>query len=69
MPISKNLDLTCGSQLPVNFLLKVQPPFSINHENFELIPGKSAQVRVDFDPGQKLDRVSGEQPGKITVVH
>lgn len=69
MPISKNLELSCGSQLPVNFMLKVTPPFSINQEEFALLPGKSAAVRVDFDPGQKVDRVSGKQPGKLQVVH
>ncbi len=26
-------------------------------------------MRVDFDPGQKLDRVSGKQLGKLVVVH
>jgi len=69
LPISRNLELTCGSQQPVNFNLKVQPPFSINRENFELLPGKSSNVRVDFDPSHKSNRVSGELAGKITVVH
>lgn len=26
-------------------------------------------MRVDFDPGQKLDRVSGEQLGKLQIIH
>ena len=30
MPISKTLEMTCGSSLPVNFSLKCGAPFSIN---------------------------------------
>lgn len=69
MPISKILEITCGSSLPVNFLLKVAPPFSISQESFALVPGKSAALRVDFDPGQKVDRVSGLQQGKLQIIH
>lgn len=69
MPISKTLELTCGSSLPVNFTLKCGAPFSINQDQFSLLPGKSAQVRVDFDPGYKTDRRSGEQEGKLVISH
>ena len=67
--ISKNLDVTCACQLPTNFLLKVQPPFSINSENFSLLPGKTSSVKVDFDPGLKYDRVSDKIKSKLQVIH
>ena len=69
MPISKNLEITCGSSLPVNFTLKCQPPFSISQEQFSLLPGKSTSLRVDFNPGFKSDRKSGELEGKLTITH
>lgn len=55
MAISKILEITCGSQLPTNFQLKVEAPFSISQEHFELQSGQSTEVQVDFDPNYKLD--------------
>jgi hydrocephalus-inducing protein len=61
--------MTSGSALPLNFMLKVLPPYFVDQENIILQPGKSAKVRVDFDPSFKSDRVSGIINGKMTVVH
>jgi hydrocephalus-inducing protein len=68
-PIAKTLEMTSGSALPLNFSLKVVPPYFVDQENIILQPGKAAKVRVDFDPSFKSDRVSGVLNGKITVVH
>lgn len=65
MPIPKNLDITCGSELPTNFEIKTQSPFSISKNTFALLPGKSAGLRVDFDPGLKYDKVSGLIKSKL----
>lgn len=64
-PISQVLEMTCGSSLPTNFVLKTNPPFSISQESFSLQPGKNASVRIDFDPGMKTDRISGLNNGKL----
>ena len=69
MPISKTLDITCNSELPTRFLLKYAPPFSINKEEFSLLPGKSASVRVEFDPGLKTDRISDKITSKLMIEH
>ena len=69
MPISKNLEITCGCELPTRFLLKVAPPFSINKEEFSLLPGKNANLRIDFDPGLKTDKVSAEILNKLQISH
>lgn len=45
--------------MPVNFTLKTAKPFSISSDSFALLPGKSGLLRVDYDPEQKTDRVSG----------
>ena len=34
-----------------------------------MLPGKVAQVRVDFDPGYKTDRRNGEIEGKLIISH
>lgn len=68
-PISKTLEMTSGSALPLNFTLKVQPPYFVDQDNLILQPGKSAKVRIDFDPSYKSDRVSGIVNGKMTIVH
>jgi hydrocephalus-inducing protein len=60
MPITKTLEMTCGSALAVNFTLKTAPPFKVSHEQCSLLPGKSALIEVSFDPGYKSDRKSGE---------
>jgi hypothetical protein len=41
-------------------MLKTVPPFSINKEKVELSFGEKEIIKVDFDPGYKVDRVSGE---------
>ena len=69
MHIAKNLEITCGSLLPVNFTLKVQTPFSISAENLSLIPGKSTTIVVHFDPGMKFDRLSGVTNSKLQIIH
>lgn len=69
LPIAQTLEMTCGSSLPTNFSVKTSPPFSINQENFSLQPGKNANVRIDFDPGMKTDRISGLNNGKLQVIH
>ena len=68
-PISQLLEMTCGSSLPTNFMLKTAPPFSISQDNFSLQPGKNAHVTIDFDPGMKTDRVSGLNHGKLAIIH
>lgn len=69
MPISKNLEITCNSELPTRFLLKYAPPFSISKEEFSLLPGKSASVRIEFDPGLKTDRISDTITSKLMIEH
>lgn len=69
MPISKTLDITCNSELPTRFLLKYAPPFSINKEEFSLLPGKSASVRIEFDPGLKTDKISDKITSKLMIEH
>lgn len=68
-PLSKNLEITCVSLLPTNFLLKCSPPFNISRERFSLEPGQSESLRVDFDPGHKYDRISGKALQKLQIIH
>lgn len=67
--IYNDLYITNISKLPTQFYLKTQPPFNINNEYFELNPNEQCEVCIDFDPGQKLDKVSAEIPGKLLVIH
>ena len=60
LPIGRDLEISCISLLKTNFMLKTLPPFSINLEKIELPYGEKAILKVDFDPGYKVDRVSGE---------
>ena len=69
MPIVRTLDITCNSELPVRFFLKYALPFSINKEEFSLLPGKTATVKVEFDPGFISDRISKDIPQKLVVEH
>ena len=41
----------------------------ISHESLSLLPGKSTNIKIDFDPGFKADRVSGIINGKINITH
>ena len=68
-PLSKELEITCVALLPANFLLKCAPPFSINREKFSLEPGKSESLRIDFDPGHKYDKTSGQAIQKLQIIH
>ena len=67
--MSKDLEITCVSSLATNFLLRCAPPFSINQERFQLDPGQTASLRVDFDPTMREDRQSGEIPQKLQIIH
>jgi Flagellar-associated PapD-like len=68
-PLSKEIEITCVALLPANFLLKCTPPFSINKERFELEPGQSKSLRIDFDPGHKYDKTSGQTIQKLQIIH
>lgn len=67
--ISKNLEITNISQLPTNFNLKVAAPFTINKDMFSLMPGRSASLKLDFDPSLKADRMSGVTKSKLQISH
>lgn len=69
MPITKTLDITCNSELPTRFLLKYSSPFSINKEEFSLLPGKSASVKIEFDPGFVSDRISNVIKKQLIIEH
>ena len=68
-PMSKEIEISCVALLPANFLLKCAPPFSINRERFMLEPGQSESLRVDFDPGHKYDKTSGQAVQKLQIIH
>ena len=60
LPMSQDLEITSISALQVNFIVKVQPPFSISGpEECILEPKEIMKYRVDFDPG-RYDRRSTE---------
>ena len=62
--------LTCDSDLPTKFDLKIDAPeFSIKRKQYELLPGKLLSFEVDFDPNKKLDRISGSISGNLIVEH
>ena len=67
-PLEKILELTSGSSLPLDFNLKVTPPFSVSDDVHSLEPGASTKIKVQFDPNFKIDKVSGILNGKINVV-
>lgn len=68
-PLTKDLIITSISELPTNFLIKCSPPFSMQKERIILDPGQSEIVRVDFDPGHKIDRISGQSAQKLMIIH
>lgn len=68
-PLTKEIEITCVALLPANFLLKCTPPFSINRERYALEPGQSESLRVDFDPGHKYDKTSGQAVQKLQIIH
>jgi hypothetical protein len=67
---SKRLALTCNSELPTKFKLKIDAnEFSIKKSEYELLPGKILSINVDFDPAKKIDRISGSISGNLVVEH
>ena len=69
LPIEKELVLTSGSNLPLNFNLKVNTPFGVSEESHSLEPEAQNKVKVSFDPNFKIDETSGIINGKINVVY
>jgi hydrocephalus-inducing protein len=69
IPIEKELVLTSGSNLPINFNLKVNPPFAVSEESHSLEPEASNKLNVSFDPNFKIDKTSGIINGKINVIY
>lgn len=55
----KDVQVQCVSLLPINCLLKVAPPFSINKERLNMETGDTDVLRIEFDPGHKYDKISG----------
>ena len=68
-PLSQNIEIVCGSILPTNFDLFIDPPFKVYPDRFSLLPGKSATARLDFDPSLKHDRISDTTKKKLQVRH
>jgi hydrocephalus-inducing protein len=68
-PLSQNIEIVCGSILPTNFDLVIDPPFKVYPDRFSLLPGKSATARLDFDPSLKHDRISDTTKKKLQVRH
>ena len=69
MPITKTLDITNSGDLPTSITLKIQPPFSCNTEVLTLPPGNMESISIDFDPGMRQDRISGESVSKLSIIH
>lgn len=69
LPLDRDLILTSGSNLPLNFALKLAPPFSVSEENHSFEPNATSKVKVSFDPNFKVDKTSGIVNGKINVVY
>jgi hydrocephalus-inducing protein len=67
--LSQDLEITCASPLPVVFSLYIDTPFTVTPDNLSMAPGKKAIVRVDFDPTQKKDRISGNITDKLWIKH
>jgi hypothetical protein len=66
---SKPLTLTNRSELPLTFLLRAQPPFSIDLWEHSLKPGDSTTVNVVFDAGYRSDRKSHKVDSKVVVAY
>ena len=71
IPQKKPLIITCNCEQPVNFTLKIQPPFEIvpNNTSLKLFPGQQKIVHVEFDPLLKVDKKSGFEHQKLRVIH
>lgn len=57
--LSKTIELTCASSMAINFQIRHSAPFSISADSFKLRPGETEKLKIDFDPQQKTDKVSG----------
>ncbi|CAE7461731.1 HYDIN [Symbiodinium sp. CCMP2592] len=53
----------------VRFFIKVQPPFYVNIDTCYLRSGETLEIRVEFDPAYKVDRVCGTVKQKLTIVY
>ncbi|CAJ1447961.1 unnamed protein product [Effrenium voratum] len=68
-PLSEQLVLKNISPLEVRFFIKVQPPFYVNIDTCFLRPDETIEIRVEFDPAFKVDRVCGVVKQKLTIVY
>ena len=68
--IYKMLTITNVAKLPADFTVKSEAPFSISKDKFLIEPGKSEQLRVDFDPSanKKKKRIESFE-GKLIFKH
>lgn len=68
-PLSEPLVLKNVSPLEVRFFIKVQPPFYVNVDTVFLRPDEDIEIRVEFDPAFKVDRVCGTVKQKLSIVY
>ncbi|CAK8990089.1 unnamed protein product [Durusdinium trenchii] len=68
-PLSEPLVLKNVSPLEVRFFIKVQPPFYVNVDTVFLRPDENVEIRVEFDPAFKVDRVCGTVKQKLSIVY
>ncbi|CAE8612898.1 unnamed protein product [Polarella glacialis] len=68
-PLSEQLVLTNISPLEVRFFIKAQPPFYVNIDSLMLKSGDKSEIRVEFDPAFKVDRVCGVVKQKLSFVY
>lgn len=66
-PMQQMLEITNVSPLDVRCSLKVLPPFTANIDTLSLRPSERAGVKIEFDPGFKVDRVCGIAKQKLTI--
>jgi hydrocephalus-inducing protein len=69
IPLEKELALTSGSSLPLNFTLKLSPPFAVSEDTHSLEPSATTKINATFDPNFKIDKTSGTINGKINVIY
>lgn len=68
-PMSQELEVECAGPLPVNFGVMVDWPFTVSPDSMALLPKKKGMLKIDFDPSQKKDRISGHFAEKLYVKH
>ena len=66
---SQSVTLKNSAVLPLQFMLKCAPPFSVDGSDRSLLPGETLTVTVDFDPTYRKDRVSHIAEGKLVAVY